>query len=140
MIGYDFDGVICSDVSLPWNDPTFDINILHDFRDKLQPIFYPTGSFCIITGRPLSEKKKTEEWCSKYNIHPQKIYYNPGSITEIKNIALHKANTLNKLSKITIYVESDPKQVEIIQQLTNKIVLHFSSFISKSCKEANIYI
>lgn len=136
IIAYDLDGVICPDINLPWQDPNFDFKALFELRYKLPPLFHPTGVFYIITGRPHSDKDHTEKWCKMYNIHPNKVFYNSNDPNELDKVALHKANTLNKLMDVFVFVESDHKQVQTIKQLTTKTVYHFSEFVSRGINEA----
>ena len=134
MIAYDFDGVICSDVNLPWNDPGEGLKALNQVRDTLFPIFRPTGEFYIITGRSEQEKIKTEEWCKKNHIYPRQILFRNTDASTPEDVALYKSKCLMNHSEITLYVESDPKQVEIIRQFTNIKVVHFSEFISQGLR------
>jgi hypothetical protein len=130
-IGLDLDGVLCSDLDLPWDQLTS--KELGEFRNKLCPMFVPASQFVIITGRPITELNDTKNWLNKFNIFPEKIYFNPVEPVDWLQVAQHKSDTINKIRhNLTLFVESSHKQVEYIRQKVSSVVpvVHFSDFIA----------
>jgi len=138
IAAYDMDGVICSDLNLPWNEPNFDYDFCFELRMKLNPIFVPVGPYVIITGRSNFDKPHTKEWCSHYKLFPQEIYYNPNDPVDWKLAAKHKADTIVRLQHtLSVFVESSHDQVEFIRQYIGNVVpiVHFSDFIARNFNE-----
>lgn len=131
-MGFDLDGVLCPDIDLDWDKPGFDFSYLFDLRMKLPPMFVPQGRYTIITGRPFDDKKHTEEWMKKFNLHPVDIRFNPKDPVDWRVVAQHKVDTIMELRySLTLFVESSHKQVEYIRQQVHHIpIYHFSDFVA----------
>jgi orotate phosphoribosyltransferase len=112
----DMDGVLCRDPNKKENDKGPRLEQFYKTADTkflfTKPIKY------IITSREERFRKVTEEWLSQNNIAYEKLIMKPTSNPGgNQSHAEYKANTLNNLSDVIFYIESDPKQAKIMSQL-----------------------
>lgn len=130
MIAYDLDGVLI-------NDSVFGVHssVLHYLIQREEccyPLFYPSGDWCIITGRPKApDEPYTLRWLRKYFVdNPPKHVFHDN--TMIENGALYKASVINEHPGITMFIESSKKQTEIISTLLKRPIelVCFSEFLS----------
>lgn len=112
----DMDGVMCRDPSKKENDrgPR-----LQNFYRTASPKFlYSTPIKYVITSREEQHRKVTEEWLQQHNIQYQKLIMKPNGVPGgNQSHAEYKANTINSLNDIELYIESDPKQAKIMCKL-----------------------
>ena len=117
MIGYDMDGVIA------WEGKVLDLcfllspklGVLVRDRSMLVPPLYDVVDVgAIVTGRPECDRQTTERWLARHCI-PHTALYMSNTFSTIKAIT-HKAKTIDDLG-ITLFVESDEHQAELIQRL-----------------------
>jgi hypothetical protein len=136
MIGYDLDGVLVPDLDL---EDTPYHPLMNEFRCKrLKPLFVPSGEFVIITGRPISDHKMTSYWVEKNLPGCVGLWMNDGIINDAVTWKVSQINLWNSIQtiesrKITTFIESDDKQVDILsEKCYDTHIVHFSDFIT-SC-------
>lgn len=116
QIAYDFDGVLCRD-----NAPTIEAAVpLHLPRRDEIPL--------IVTGRHESVRKETDAWLAKWRVRVRKLVMWPGGdlfseTNGILAVSRYKAEQYAAAPRLTLFVESDPRQAQEIARLTGKAVL-----------------
>jgi hypoxanthine phosphoribosyltransferase len=114
----DMDGVLCRDPSKKENDKGPRLEQFYKTADTKFLFTKPVG--CVITSREDRFRKVTEEWLSQNNITYEKLIMKPtGNPGGNQAHGKYKADILNQLPEIQLYIESDPKQANIISQLVN---------------------
>lgn len=114
MISVDMDGVLCE-------DPTIITGAEYEqFLIEARPKYTHFEINEIITGRKERFREQTEEWLRRHGIKYKKLLMLPDEKT-LKDIARWKAE-MYKISESELFIESDPRQAEIIKRLTGKHV------------------
>ena len=130
LIGYDFDGVIVSGLALDYDK--WDINSIHESRDRLRPIFSPPGDYFILTARPLIDRENTLNFIEKYlRTKPLFVIHDRDIKEDCVSYKIRKLR--EKLAdgvKMTAFIESNLSYCDRIGEAVPEIkVIHFSSFI-----------
>lgn len=129
MLGYDFDGVIMSDVLLP-EDATTDM--YHHHRDCMGPIFTPPGDYFFITSRPEIYRANLEAYISKFmQRNPPKMVFMRPSLDD--DPLKYKAHTLKDIAQresVEAFIESDLQTYTVLAEAVPYVnVIHFEDFI-----------
>jgi hypothetical protein len=138
---FDLDGVLAPDLNLdkpiisyPKLEQEQVVSELVQFLcNNYFPFFEPPMPYVIITGRPVCDKKYTEEWIeNKFHNKPLELFHD--ATTQPDGLG-YKVEILNNFYNISYYVESDIKQVEYIRKNVERddlTVIHFKDFIKSA--------
>lgn len=129
MIAYDLDGVLMPDVI--FDDRHSDE--INEFRtNRILPLFQPTGKWGIITSRNTDDRIYVEDWVinqfsqnpPQFLLHDRREFMDPG---------LYKLDCLNRIPAIKVFVESDYRQFQYLQQRARKSckVVWFTDLVLK---------
>lgn len=123
---FDFDGILCHDPE-PGEDD--DGPRYREFLRRAQPLYVPrhTRIPLVVTARldRPEYRRLTQEWLARWRITAGRLVMGPWSSVRARNprsVARFKANQYRQ-SKLSLFVESDPKQAEAIAAQTGKRVL-----------------
>lgn len=127
---FDLDGVICPDVKWDGDTSSYGIKRLHSLRSNIYPIFYPSGPFFIVTGRPKQDREETWNWLNEHEIRPTDIFFMDNDLTKWGTVTIveHKSRIINSMP-IKYFVESEKRQADMIREGVSVPVIHFSEFI-----------
>jgi hypoxanthine phosphoribosyltransferase len=114
----DMDGVLCRDPTKKENDkgPS-----LENFYRIAEPKFlFSKPIKYVITSREERFRDVTVEWLQRYNIVYEKLIMKPtGTPGGNQNHGNYKANIIKNLNNISLYIESDPTQANIVSKIVN---------------------
>lgn len=133
MIAFDIDGLLVNDLNCT-EYPHL------DWRYNVSPFIQWTKTdYYLISGRPATiDYEETCAWVEKYFIKkPKNIYLFDGEWNgfDIEISTNFKASLLDELDEVKIYVESCPKQTELITQKVQRwdvCVIHMETLINES--------
>lgn len=141
MIAFDLDGVFIPDIAPDlWDTEEYKKVILKIRSEYLVPIYQPNFPYIVITGRPFCDKEDTLSWFNKFfKVKPTQVYHDNLDLTKSPE---YKADVLNSLPIISLYVESCGKQVDIIKSLVTRRVriLTFQNFLHIGRREWGKFI
>jgi hypothetical protein len=107
VICYDIDGVLLPD--LQFTDPETDVAL----RDRIKPYFRPRGEFMMLTGRPVSDRVNTENWLSRWDIAPVRLFHGNEDWRQHRQ---YKLMVLRQQPDISVLVESDAETVRYLRR------------------------
>ena len=120
---FDLDGVFCRD---PTNEENDDGPKYQEFINTVRPLFIPERPIGhIITGRLEKYRDSTDKWLKKHGISYRAMHMMPFE-TKAERMAVGgrghwKAKILTELGS-EFFIESNPKQAEIISRLSGRPV------------------
>lgn len=121
----DFDGVLCADPTPEQND---DGEKYRDFLLNAPPKFIPSQPVgFIVTARLKKYAPETQLWLHKHNVrYGSLIMLNLDSAEQRRALGIHanfKAQVYSSIKNSPLFIESDPRQAQLIAQLSKKDVL-----------------
>lgn len=135
MIGYDFDGVIITDILITQETLHSTLNLRTNY---ILPLFQPQGKYVIITGRPVSDYPDTMKFIkTRLKVQPEKVWH---SCPDMQDSVEYKASVLLDNPEIHTYVESCSIQSQLIYDIVKRKrrikIIHFASMIRDSFKDS----
>ena len=136
MLGFDFDGVIVSDTYFAPAERN--AGVIHPVRDRMRPLFVPSGEYFILTSRFDVSREHT---CAFINAHMSSNP--PAFVCHERNPQErdfeYKVRCLSDLRArgvvVDAYVESDLATVQRLKEaLPGLNVVHFSVFVVEKLK------
>ena len=136
MLGFDFDGVIVSDTYFAPTERN--AGVIHPVRDRMRPLFIPSGEYFILTSRFDISREHT---CAFINAHMSNNL--PSFVCHERNLQErdfeYKIRCLAELvargTVVDAYVESDSVTVQRLKEAIPSLnVVHFSDFVVEKLK------
>lgn len=131
MIGYDFDGIIVSDVHISKEEEE---NGKYPFyRSLLRPIFLPRSPYFIVTARPIFDKPDTEVFIDKwFTEKPEFVVYKPSLEVKSSEYKVTALTNIKKEVNVSYFIESDIKQYNYLKDHIPDIkFIHLASLLGK---------
>lgn len=129
MIAYDFDGVLITDYA---HVPHISDEEFFNLTSFSHPIFEPDGEYVVVTARTPKREPATRAVLEKISNQPVTVFFRD-DINQ--DPGLYKAEVLNTLPSVTVFVESSAEQAATIAQHWNGRVIHFGSLISNNLNQ-----
>lgn len=120
----DFDGILCQDPTPEQND---DGENYRNFILNAAPKFLPSKPVGqIVTARLKKYVEETQFWLRKNNVlYKSLIMLNMDSAEERRKLNIHaefKGQVYSQLQNAALFIESDPRQAQVIAQISHKDV------------------